>query len=130
MENSDNLHITPVEELSARKQRLQRLLQEKGIDGAIILQRADLFYFSGTGQDGYLLIPASGESVLLVRKSFERARRESRLLVVEKFRGSKALPKSGRFDFPPNPNHRNGTGCRARESLLALSDYVSGNGNC
>ncbi len=92
MENSDNLHITPVEELLARKERLQRLLQEKRIDGAIILQRADLFYFSGTGQDGYLLIPASGESVLLVRKSFERARRESRLSGVEKFRGSKALP--------------------------------------
>ena len=93
MENSD-MHITPVEELIARKERLQRLLQEKGIDGAIILQRADLFYFSGTGQDGHLLIPASGESVLLARKNFERARRESRLPVVEKFRGSKTLPKA------------------------------------
>jgi Xaa-Pro aminopeptidase len=78
---------------------LQRLLQEKGIDGAIILQRADLFYFSGTGQDAHLLIPASGEPVLLVRKSFERARRESRLPVVEKFPGSKELPGAIRLNF-------------------------------
>jgi Xaa-Pro aminopeptidase len=86
------LHITPVEELVARKERLQRLLQDKEIDGAIILQRADLFYFSGTGQDGHLLIPASGEAVLLARKSFDRARRESRLPVVEKLPRSKELP--------------------------------------
>jgi len=96
---SYNLHITPVEELVTRKERLQRLLQDKGIDGAIILQRADLFYFSGTGQDGHLLIPASGESVLLARKSFDRARRESRLPVVEKFPRSKELPGTIRLNF-------------------------------
>ena len=86
------MHITPIEELVIRKEGLQRLLRDKGIDGAIILQRADIFYFSGTGQDGHLLIPASGESVLLARKSFDRARQESRLPVVEKFPRSKELP--------------------------------------
>jgi Xaa-Pro aminopeptidase len=93
------LHITPVGELVARKERLQQLLQEKEIDGAIILQRADLFYFSGTGQDAHLLIPAAGESVLLVRKSLERARGESCLPVIEKFPGSKELPGAIRSNF-------------------------------
>ena len=93
------MHITPIEELVARKQRLQQLLQDKGIDGAILVQRADLFYFSGTGQDGHLLVPAQGEPVLLVRKNLDRARRESRLPVVEKFSGSKKLPGAVRANF-------------------------------
>jgi Xaa-Pro aminopeptidase len=93
------LHITPIEELVTRQERLQRFLQDKGIDGAIILQRADLFYFSGTGQDGHLLMPASGEPVLLARKSFDRARQESHLRVVEKFPRSKELPGTIRSNF-------------------------------
>jgi Xaa-Pro aminopeptidase len=96
------LHITPIEELLTRKERLQRLLRDKAIDGAIILQRADLFYFSGTGQDGQLLIPASGEAVLLARKSFERAREESRLPIIRKFPGYKELPAAVCSTFRPS----------------------------
>jgi Xaa-Pro aminopeptidase len=94
-----NLHITPLAELVARKERLQGLLQDKKIDGAIILQRADLFYFSGTGQDAHLLVPATGEPLLLVRKSFDRARRESHLPVIEHFPGKKGVREVIRSNF-------------------------------
>ena len=33
--------------------------------GALIVQRADLYYFSGTAQDAHLFIPAQGRPVLL-----------------------------------------------------------------
>ena len=45
----------------------------------MILQSADLFYFSGTVQQSHLYLPADGEPLLMVRKSLDRARRESQL---------------------------------------------------
>ncbi len=69
----------PYDELSHRISRFQRQLQDHDIGGALIVQRADLFYFSGTGQNAHLFIPAQGEVTLLVKKNLERARRESSL---------------------------------------------------
>jgi len=43
----------------------------------LILQRVDLFYFGGTIQQAHLYVPAEGEPVLMVRKSYDRAKAES-----------------------------------------------------
>ncbi len=69
----------PREEIYARIRRLQALLDADQTEAAIIVQRADLFYFSGTGQDGHLIIPADGEPILAVKRNFDRAREESPL---------------------------------------------------
>jgi len=73
------LRYTPKSELNQRVAKLQKLLQKKDIDGVIIIQNADLFYFTGTVQQSHLCIPAEGKPVLLVKKSYERAREESAL---------------------------------------------------
>lgn len=73
------MRYTPKSELDSRVAKLQVYLQQNGIDGAIIVQNADLFYFSGTIQRSHLFIPAEGRPVLLVKKDLERARAESRL---------------------------------------------------
>lgn len=70
---------TPLSELVARREKLQAHLQQEGIGGALIVQNTDLFYFSGTIQQGQLYIPAKGEPVLMVRKDIERAQTESAL---------------------------------------------------
>jgi Xaa-Pro aminopeptidase len=64
---------TPFDEIRRRIQALQSAMGEHGFSASLIVQRADLFYFSGTGQKAHLLIPAAGEPRLLVQKSFERA---------------------------------------------------------
>ncbi len=71
--------ITPGAELTARIEALQQALKERGMDGALILQNADLFYFTGTVQQGQLFVPAEGTPLFMVRKSLERARAESAL---------------------------------------------------
>ncbi|WP_419656959.1 PepP: Xaa-Pro dipeptidase, M24 family [Desulfosarcina variabilis str. Montpellier] len=70
---------TPKQEIDARIQKFQRWLVAEEIDGAMILQNADLFYFAGTIQQAHLYIPAQGRPLLMVRKSFKRAQTESPL---------------------------------------------------
>lgn len=73
------MRITPTTELTERYQALQRLLQQQGVDGAFLLQNSDLFYFTGSIQQGIYYLPSVGEPVYLVRKDFGRARMESGL---------------------------------------------------
>jgi Xaa-Pro aminopeptidase len=78
----------PAAELGRRIGAFQDHLRVEGIDGALILQKADLFYLSGTAQDGILYVPAEGAPLLMIRKSLERARRESLLPEVRPLTGT------------------------------------------
>jgi Xaa-Pro dipeptidase len=82
---------TPKSEIDHRIQQLQEVLRREGIDGALILQNTDLFYFSGTIQQSHLYIPAQGHPLLMVRKSFKRARAESPLSTIVAFTSPKEI---------------------------------------
>jgi Xaa-Pro dipeptidase len=69
----------PLEEIQGRIDRLQALMVRDDLDGALIVQRADLYYLSGTGQDAHLFVPCEGAPLLLVRKSLDRAVEDSPL---------------------------------------------------
>ncbi len=72
--------LTPRSEIDTRIARLQaRLAAVDDAEAVFVLQNADLFYFTGTVQDAWLVIPREGAPLLLVRKSLERARAESPL---------------------------------------------------
>jgi len=73
------MHYTPESELSNRIAKFQNKLSNRDIDGALIVQKADLYYFSGTAQNAHLYIPAQGEPLLMVKKSLRRAVEESAL---------------------------------------------------
>lgn len=86
------MRITPASELESRYQRLQAEMQKDGLDAVLILQNADLFYFTGTIQQGVLYVPAAGQPLYLVRKDHGRARMESGLQQVLSFKSPKDLP--------------------------------------
>jgi Xaa-Pro dipeptidase len=86
-------NITPESEITDRISRFQKILRREEIKAAIIMQLIDRFYFSGTIQDGVLLIPAEGDPRYLCRRSVERARAESPLQVVL-FKSFKEVPLS------------------------------------
>lgn len=73
------MQYVPKEELDMRVRRFQEQLREAEVEGALIVHRADLFYFAGTIQQAHLYVPAEGAPVLMVRKSFQRAQEESAL---------------------------------------------------
>ena len=71
--------LIPVDETKQRLKKAQKALGEAGLDGLLILQNVDRYYFAGTLQDGILWLPNEGEPVFWVRRSLERARQESPL---------------------------------------------------
>ncbi|RII28348.1 MAG: aminopeptidase P family protein [Geobacter sp.] len=72
--------------------RLQQGLRATGIDGALIIYPIDIYYFSGTRQNATLWIPADGNPLLLVRKSYSRAVKESLIEDTRSFPSSKEFP--------------------------------------
>jgi Xaa-Pro dipeptidase len=66
-------------EIRTRVERFQQMLSEHGVDGALMVQKMDVYYFAGTDQDAHLWVPASDEPLLMVRKSLERASKDSPL---------------------------------------------------
>jgi Xaa-Pro dipeptidase len=77
------------DEAHHRISRMQALLKEKGLDGALFIFPIDVYYFSGTRQNSTLWLPAAGEPTLMVRKSLARAKGESPLADIRPFPSSK-----------------------------------------
>ena len=51
----------PESELTDRTHALQESLAQSDTEAALIIQKADLFYFSGTIQQAYLYVPVTGD---------------------------------------------------------------------
>ena len=96
----------PSSELKDRIAALQARLAKNEVDAALILQTTDLFYFSGTTQQGQLYVPVEAEPILMVRKSYDRARAESNMDIVEPIASLSQIP-------PVLKNHA----CRAPRRL-------------
>lgn len=71
--------LVPPGEIASRIARLQRELAEKDLDGAFIPDSINMFYYSGTMQQGVLFVPGAGEPLFFVRRSLERAEKETPL---------------------------------------------------
>lgn len=84
--------LVPPSEIAQRIVAFQSLLAAHQVDAAIIRQNTDLYYFSGTVQDGWLLIPASGKPVFAVRRDVTRAERQSPLRPIVSLETLKHLP--------------------------------------
>jgi len=86
------LLYTPKSEIDSRIEKVQAGMKKLKCDGAVITQYSDLFYLSGTSQNGHLYIPQSGEPVLMIKKSYERARNESPLENIIDLKSIKKMP--------------------------------------
>ena len=69
----------PLTELEDRLERFRTRMDSTrpGWELAAIVGKIPPYYFTGTMQDGLLLVPRDGEAVFWVRQSFERAKTES-----------------------------------------------------
>jgi Xaa-Pro dipeptidase len=86
------MRITPAKELKNRIEKLQTEMTTHSLDAVLIIQNADLFYFTGAIQQGVLYVPLEGEPLYLVRKDYGRARMESGLKEVIPFKSPRDIP--------------------------------------
>jgi len=64
------------DELQKRLDCFQEVLQDRHVDGALLVQRVDTMYFTGTAQDLHVYIPAAGKPLILAYRDLERAQAE------------------------------------------------------
>ncbi len=87
--NHASLYV-PKNEIEQRLAAFQQSLDAMDVAVAWIEHANDLLYFTGSIQDAVLLVPAVGQPLYFVRKSRERAAKESPLAVLP-FAGRKPL---------------------------------------
>lgn len=86
------MRITPTSELNQRIQKMQAEMLKLQVEAAFIVQNADLFYLTGSIQQGVLYVPPSGEPLYMVRKDHGRARMESGLREVLPLSSPREIP--------------------------------------
>ncbi|BHH83088.1 M24 family metallopeptidase [Desulforhopalus sp. 52FAK] len=90
---AETTYTTPAAEIEQRIAKLQNQIQKRELNGALIIQKTDLFYFSGTAQQGWLYVPASGKPVLMITKEYERALKDSALPEIVSLLSPKKIPE-------------------------------------
>lgn len=86
------MQVTPLQELNKRIHSLKQRMEKENIDGVLLTERIDLFYFAGSLQQGFLFIPLQGEPLYMVRRRITRALEESRLENIVPLKSLKNLP--------------------------------------
>lgn len=84
--------MVPEIELKCRLAAFQQELRGAELDGALLVQKVDYYYFSGTMQLSFLFIPAAGEALLIVLKDWRRACNESALDNIVPCTSTKEVP--------------------------------------
>ncbi|OLN30321.1 M24 family metallopeptidase [Desulfosporosinus metallidurans] len=82
----------PGTELQERVLNFQESLQKNGIEGALLVQRADTLYYTGTAQNVHAYIPREGRPIVLAYRDFARAKQESSWEVIP-LKGMSKLPE-------------------------------------
>ena len=79
------------DELNDRIGRLREHLAQSDIDLAVLTANSDVYYYSGSVQPLYLVVPAEGVPIILARKAVNRLGVEAAHLAVEYFTSGKEL---------------------------------------
>ncbi|MBM7555769.1 M24 family metallopeptidase [Halanaerobacter jeridensis] len=87
------MKIQSQKELKRRISKLQHKLRAKDIGAALIIQNADLFYFTGTVQGEYLYVPSQGDAVLFVSDNNKRVQNETPLEKITTVQSPSELPR-------------------------------------
>ncbi len=92
----------PLTELNSRMARFREVMSESkpGWELTAIFSKINLYYFTGTMQDGVLFIPRSDEAAFWVRRSYERAVDESDFPLIRPM-GTYREPASLMGSLPP-----------------------------
>ena len=81
----------PITELQERVKNFQDSLRKKEVEGALLVQRADTLYYTGTAQNVHIYVPREGKPIILAFRDFGRAKQESAWEVIQ-LKGISKIP--------------------------------------
>ena len=84
--------MVPQSELNTRLAALQQALVVEGLDAALVVQHADLFYFCGAVNRAILYVPTAGTPLLFALPGSERIREETLFPRIENLSRQENLP--------------------------------------
>jgi Xaa-Pro dipeptidase len=80
-------------EIKKRIEKLKTALNKISVDLAVITQKVNLYYFTGTLQNGSLIVPVNDEPYLFIKRDFDRALTESPLNKIYKISNTKDIKR-------------------------------------
>nr|WP_320012993.1 aminopeptidase P family N-terminal domain-containing protein [uncultured Desulfobulbus sp.] len=93
-QKNESTEIVPRDELHSRAEKLRQHLRALSLDGALLLDPLTMYYFTGTLQQGIVVIPVEKNLMFFVRRNIERARMESSLSDIRPLAGLSQLAKA------------------------------------
>lgn len=78
----DYYRLVPRKYLAARHEKIGAMCRDQGLAGILLTKNTDLYYVSGTMQQGAAFVDASGRALVFSRRHAERAQAESPLEVI------------------------------------------------
>jgi Xaa-Pro aminopeptidase len=72
--------------------RVRTGMEKQGIEALVVIQKMDLYYLSGTSQDGLLFLPLDGNPLLMIKRELERAKVESPIKEAVALRSLRDVP--------------------------------------
>lgn len=95
------MNLVPKGELESRMSAFRKKMDElnPGWNVVLIVNKVNLFYFTGTQQNGVLTVQKDGDAIFFVRRSYQRAELESNFEKIVKIKSFRDIaPVLGCFD--------------------------------
>ena len=83
---------TPIEEIEDRLTRVRIGIKKQDVEALLVIQKMNLYYLTGTTQEGLLFIPVDGKPLLMIKRELERARVESPIKDIVALRSIREIP--------------------------------------
>jgi Xaa-Pro aminopeptidase len=92
LSHSLGFQYTPIKEIENRITKIRSGMGKKEIEGLLVVEKMNLYYLSGTAQDGLFFIPLEGEPLLMIKRELERAKIESPIKNIIALKSIREIP--------------------------------------
>jgi Xaa-Pro dipeptidase len=92
LSKSLGFRYTPLQEIENRLTKIKAGMEKQGIEGLLAVEKMNVYYLSGTTQNGLLFVPLEGRPLLMIKRELERAKIESPIKNIVALKLNKEIP--------------------------------------
>ncbi len=92
LSKSLGFRYTPINEIENRLKKIRAGMKKQEVEALLVIQKMNLYYLTGTTQEGLLFIPMDGKPLLMIKRELERARVESPIKEIVALRSIREIP--------------------------------------